>query len=48
MNKVTVINGKSYSVNLWDTIGQEKYCSLTKIFLKVSKIVIFVFDITNK
>ena len=47
MNKTMTINGKTYSVNLWDTIGQEKYRSLTKIFLKGSKIVIFVYDITN-
>ena len=47
MNKTITINGKSYSVNLWDTIGQEKYRSLTKIFLKGAKIVIFVYDITN-
>ena len=47
MNKTMTINGKSYSVNLWDTIGQEKYRSLTKIFLKEAKIVIFVYDITN-
>ena len=47
MNKTMKVNGKTYSVNLWDTIGQEKYRSLTKIFLKGSKIVIFVYDITN-
>ena len=40
------IGEKSYSVNLWDTIGQEKFRSLTKIFIKDSKIVIFVYDIT--
>ena len=39
---------KEYKINLWDTIGQEKYRSLTKIFLKDSKIVIFVYDITNR
>ena len=48
MNKQMTINGKIYSINLWDTIGQEKYRSLTKIFLKGSKIVIFVYDITSK
>ena len=47
MNKTMKVNGKTYSVNLWDTIGQEKYRSLTKIFLKGSKIVIFVYDITS-
>ena len=42
------INNKEYQVNLWDTIGQEKYRSLTKIFFKDSKIVLFVYDITNR
>ena len=46
-NKIVQINGKTYSINLWDTIGQEKYRSLTKIFMKGAKIVIFVYDITN-
>ena len=36
------------TINLWDTIGQEKFRSLTKLFLNGSKIVIFVFDITQK
>ena len=47
MNKIMKINGKTYSINLWDTIGQEKYRSLTKIFMKGAKIVIFVYDITS-
>ena len=42
------IKDQKYKVNLWDTIGQEKYRSLTKIFLKGSKIVIFVYDISCK
>ena len=41
------IHGKTYPLLLWDTMGQEKFRSLTKIFLNDSKIVIFVFDITN-
>ena len=41
------IDGKKYILNLWDTIGQEQFRSLTKIFIKDSKIVIFVYDITN-
>ena len=45
--KITIGN-KEYTVNLWDTIGQEKFRSLTKIFIKDSKIVIFVYDITRK
>ena len=41
-------NKKEYKVNLWDTIGQEKYRSLTKIFVKDSNIIILVYDITNR
>ena len=37
-----------YIINLWDTIGQEKFRSLTKIFIHDSKIVIFVYDITKE
>ncbi len=42
------IGNKKYILNLWDTIGQEKFRSLTKIFIKDSKIVVFVYDITNE
>ena len=33
---------------IWDTVGQEKYRSLTKIFYKDSSVAILVYDITNK
>ena len=46
--KEVTYNNKKYIFNLWDTIGQEKYKSLAKIFYKNSKIAIFVYDITNK
>ena len=45
--KTIEIDGKSYNIHLWDTIGQEKFRALTKIFMKDSKIIIFVYDITN-
>jgi small GTP-binding protein len=48
IEKVIEINKKQYRIELWDTAGQEKYKSLTKIFLKDSKIVIFVYDITTQ
>ena len=41
------IGDEIYTLNLWDTAGQEKYESITKIFLKKSEIVIFVYDITD-
>ena len=40
--------GKKYNINIWDTVGQEKFRSLTKIFIKGSKICLLVYDITNK
>ena len=48
VTKILTIKGKPYTLNLWDTIGQEKFRSLTKIFIKDSKIVIFVYDITRR
>ena len=37
-----------YPYALWDTAGQEIYRSLNQIFIKDSKIVIFVYSIENK
>ena len=48
VTKIIKIGDKSYKVNLWDTIGQEEYHSLTKIFIKDSKLVFFVYDITSR
>ena len=42
------INEKKFSICIWDTAGQEKYRSITKIFIKGAKIVIFVYDITEE
>ena len=46
IRKVT-IKKKVYALNIWDTIGQEKFRQFTKIFYNSSKIVIFVYDITS-
>ena len=47
MQKKVTIDDKTYIIELWDTIGQEIFRSLTKIFMKDAKIVIFVYDITR-
>ena len=47
MEKKIVINNKTYTINMWDTIGQEKYRAVTKIFMKDARIVIVVYDITR-
>ena len=48
VSKRVNVNNKDYQLEIWDTAGQEMYKSLTKIFLVNSKIVIFVYDITQK
>ena len=48
VQKKMKIFGKDYELRLWDTAGQEQYRALTKLFYKDSKVVIFVYDITNK
>ncbi len=47
LEKKIVINKIEYNLEIWDTAGQEKFRSVTRIFIKESKIVIFVYDITN-
>ena len=39
---------KSIKFDIWDTVGQEKYRSLAKIFYKDAKVIIFVYDITKE
>ena len=46
--KKLTLGGKEYNVKLWDTIGQEAFRHLTKLFYSDSKIVIFVYDISVK
>ena len=40
--------GKEIKFDIWDTVGQEKYRSLAKIFYKDAKAIIFVYDITTE
>ena len=39
---------KSIKFDIWDTVGQEKYRSLTKIFYRDAKVIILVYDITKE
>ena len=47
VQKHLVINDNKFQINLWDTMGQESYKSISKLFFRDSKIVIFVYDITS-
>ena len=42
------INNKKLTLELWDTVGQEKYRSVNKIFMKKTQIGLIVYDITNR
>ena len=46
--KEIVKNDKKIKLNIWDTIGQEQYRSIAKLFLNETKIVILVYSITSK
>ena len=48
VQKKKIINGIKYTLNLWDTAGQEKYNSLTKMFTKNANIIILVYSIVDK
>ena len=39
---------ESLTLDVWDTAGQEKYRSLTRIFFQGAKLAILVYDITRK
>ena len=45
--KIIEKNNKIIKLNIWDTIGQEKFRSISKLFLNDTKIVILVYDITS-
>ena len=45
--KTIEVDKKKITLNIWDTIGQEKYRSISKLFLNETKIVILVYDITS-
>ena len=46
--KEKIINENKYYIQIWDTAGQEKYRSVNKIYIKGSKVVIFIYDVTNE
>ena len=48
VDKIIELNKKKYKLIIWDTIGQEKYRSISKLFQKKKKIVILVYCIDKK
>ena len=48
ISKIKEVDNKLYEIRLWDTAGQEKYRSLTKIFIKDAKIALLVYAIDDE
>ena len=48
LEKTVNIKGKKVKIEVWDTAGQEEFRSVTKIFVKNSKIIILVYNVTDK
>lgn len=47
-DKILEKNNIKIKLNIWDTIGQEKFRSISKMFLKNTKIVILVYSIISE
>ena len=47
ISKFKTVDNQNYEIKLWDTAGQEKYRSLTKIFIKDAKIALLVYAIDD-
>ena len=48
IQKKIKIDNQKINLSIWDTVGQERYRSLTKLFFKDTKIVILVYAINKK
>ena len=48
IDKIIQKNNIKIKLNIWDTIGQERFRSISKMFLKDTKIVILVYSIISK
>lgn len=46
--KILDYGQEKLTLEIWDTAGQEVYRSLNRIFYKDAKIVVLVYDITNR
>jgi small GTP-binding protein len=48
LKKYEKFNNKLIEIDVWDTAGQEQYRSFTNLFYKNAKIVLLVYDMTNR
>ena len=48
VSKIIKKNNRKIKLNIWDTIGQERFRSISKLFLKDTRIVILVYSIISE
>ena len=46
--KIDLPNGESITMDIWDTVGQETFRSITQIFYTHAKVAVIVYDVTSK
>ena len=46
--KIYSKNGNSFKLDIWDTVGQERFRNLNKLFYYDADCIILGYDITNK
>ena len=42
------VNGVQVKLNIWDTAGQERYHSLAKLYTRDARVIVLVYDITDR
>ena len=47
IKKEVTINDQKVILELWDTVGQEKFRSVTQMFIKKSQIIVLVYEVTK-
>ena len=46
--KIIVLNGLMFNLNIWDTAGEEKYHAMAPIFYRGAQGAVVIFDVTNR
>ena len=47
IKKEVTINDQKVILELWDTVGQEQFRSVTQMFIKKSQIIVLVYEVTK-
>jgi len=48
LKNITLENGKTVKLQIWDTLGQDRFRSITKNYYKGAHGIILIYDITKE